>query len=257
MKRPIRIVIPFRPFKAESDLHKSLPDFDWIEALRMLMHTAELHHGHCEVRAITDVDTDLPVKSLRYATTRRRLMLWTLEACLRYLESSDFDRNTVMLDVDQLVYGKLDAIFNRAADFGVLVRPSPKHLTSENGQPFLNGVQFWRAKSQAQLVAFYTRALAIAEGLPDDRIVWGADQDAVRALIEPIEEGIVMRSGLTVHMVNAETVIETFSTGHQIALAEGRRPSPTKDRPILDFRWTRKPFMPMVYRAAFLEGAVA
>ena len=32
----MRVVSPFRPFPAESDPHRALGPFDWVEALRML-----------------------------------------------------------------------------------------------------------------------------------------------------------------------------------------------------------------------------
>ncbi|HEX7770334.1 MAG TPA: hypothetical protein VF422_09955 [Dokdonella sp.] len=210
---------------------------------------------HCDVHAITDVDTELPIPSLQYETTERRLMLWTLEACLRYIESDDFDRDTIMLDVDQLIYGDLSHVFNRKADLSVLVRATAKHMEQDGGQPLLNGVQFWRAKAKKRLIPFYQQALDIARTLPEDRIVWGADTDAVRRLIEPIELGNVARAGLHLEMVDAERVIETFSDRHAEALAEGRSPWPA--RPVLDFRWMRKPNMPAVYRATFAQGAVA
>lgn len=249
MKGPIRIVAPFRPFPAESELHKGLADFDWTEALRMLVHTAKVYGKTEDVQAITDVDTDLPVPALKYETKHRRLMLWTLEACLRYIESPDFDRNTVMLDVDQLVFGDFTRYFAKGADIGLLVRTDEKHTASDQGQPLLNGVQFWRAKSKKRLAEFYRRALEIAEQLPEDRIVWGADTDAVRQLIEPIEAGIVARSGLMVNMIEASDVIETFAERHAGAIAQGAVPWTGFGRPILDFRWNRKPNMPAAYNA--------
>lgn len=247
MKAPIRIVVPFRPFEAESDLHKSLPDFDWIEALRMLMHSADVH-GH-DARAITDVDTTLPVPTLTYTTTRRRLMLWTLEVCLRYIESPDFDRNTIMLDVDQLLFGRLDDVFSKSCDIGLLVRSGAKHTATKDGQPFLNGVQFWRAKSKRRLTAFYARALEIAESLPEDRLVWGADTDAIRALIEPVQLGLHQRAGLRIQMVEADQVLDTLTEAH-IELLNNGLPVHTHGRPVLDFRWTRKRYMAAVYRAS-------
>lgn len=254
MIRPIRIVVPFRPFSPESELHKSLDGFDWIEALRMLVHSASVA-CKCEVHAITDVDTDLPVPTLKYATTQRRLMLWTLEVCAAYLESADCDADTIMLDVDQLIFGDLSKVFDRGADMGVLVRASEKHTQTDSGQPLLNGVQFWRGKRRKHIARFYRRALAIAQQLPEERIVWGADTDAVRQLIEPVQLGIVERSGLRVQMVDANAVLESFSTPHQQAIEEGRAPWPT--RPVLDFRWKRKPWMPKAYKATMLAGAVA
>ena len=253
MKLGIRVVAPFRPFPPESALHKDLADFDWLQALRMMVHSAQLA-CRCPVHAITDVDTDLPVPSLQYVSTRRRLMLWTLEACALYLESPDFDRDTVMLDVDQLVYRDLAPFFKKGVDLSVLVRPDDKHLVADGGQPLLNGVQFWRHKAKPRLAAFYRRALEVAEGLSEDRLAWGADTDAVRDLLAPLEVGIVTRQGLTVDMFDASTILETFNSGHAQVLEKGIGPWPR--RPVFDFRWTRKLAMPGVYRATIGRGAV-
>lgn len=252
MTQGIRVVAPFRPFPAESDLHRELADFDWIEALRMVTATAARACG-CPVHAITDIDTTLPVPTLRYPTAHRRLMLWTLEACAAYLASRDCDRDTVMLDVDQLVFGNLAAFFRSGVDLVVLIRPQAKHMHSSQGQPFLNGVQFWRARSRKRLARFYRRALAVAEGLPEERRVWGADTDAVRELLEPLALGIHERAGLVVEMIDAAVVLEAFSQAHADALVAGQPIAPL--RPVLDFRFLRKRHMAAVYRAAF--GAVA
>lgn len=254
MTKAIRIVAPFRPFPPESELHREMAAFDWIEALRMMVHSATLA-CHCPVHAITDVDTDLPVPTLKYPTVHRRLMLWTLEACLAYLDSTDFDRDTVMLDVDQLVFADLAPYFKKNVDLGIVIRSSEKHTTSADGQPLLNGVQFWRHKSRNALVKFYRRALELAGTLPEERIVWGADTDALRMLLEPFCVHAKDRSGVTVNMMDADSVIETFSTSHTEAMAAGRMPWPKL--PVLDFRWTRKPFLPVVYRATIMHGAVA
>jgi len=254
--KSIRLVAPFRPFPPESDLHREMASFDWLQALRMMVHSATLSHHGSPVHALTDVDTDLPVPALKYHTSHRRLMLWTLEVCLAYLRSEDFDRDTVMLDVDQLIFQDLSPFFGESrADIGVLVRPGEKHVNTESGQPVLNGVQFWRHKSRKRLVEFYRDALWIADRLPEDRLVWGADTDAVRQLISPIAEGVRLRGHFRVHMINSEEVIETFSSGHADRLAAGDAPWPS--RPVLDFRFTRKPHMPAVYRATIGAGAVA
>lgn len=251
MKRGCRIVVPFRPFPPESDLHRAHPDFDWMAALQMVCHTASIA-CRCEAVAITDVDTELPVPALKYQTTHRRLMLWTLEACLRYLESDDFNRQTIMLDADQLIFQDLKPWFSKAA-LTVCVRPTAKHTAG--GQPLLNGVQWWRVKAKPGLVAFYQQALRIAEQLPEESLVWGADTDAVRHLIEPIEVGLSRRAGIQVHQVDARAVLEGFSSSHEAALARGEVPWPT--RPVLDFRYFRKKFMRPTYEATFAKGLVA
>ncbi len=244
-------VVPFRPCPPESLLHQDCADFDWLAALRMVCHSASLA-CRCQAVALTDVDTDLPVPMLRYETQHRRLMLWTLEVCLRYLESKDFDHDTIMLDVDQLVFQDLSPWFSKAA-LTVCVRPTAKH--TDGGQPLLNGVQWWRAKQKMALIDFYREALRIAEQLPEAQKVWGADTEAVRQMLEPIEVGFQSRAGALVRMVDAREILEAFSTPHEAALLRGDPPFPR--RPVLDFRWRRKAWMRPSYEATFAAGAVA
>ena len=92
-------------------------------------------------------------------------MLWTLEVCLAYLSSTDFNRDTVMLDCDQLVFKDLRPFFAPGADLGLLVRPTPKHRDS--WKQLLNGVQFWPLRGKARLIPFYEEALARAARLPE------------------------------------------------------------------------------------------
>jgi hypothetical protein len=249
----IRVVAPFRPFPPESGHHLSLQDFDWMEALQMMAHSAAIS-CRCPVHAITDVDTELPIASLRYETKERRLMLWTLEACIRYLQSNDFDRDTVMLDVDQLIYRDLAPFFHKRVDLGVLIRPQEKHAKT-GAQPMLNGVQFWRRESQTALVKFYKKALDLAKTLPEERIVWGADTDALLMLLQPLDVTAKDRSGVTVRMFDSSLVLESFSTPvHQAMMERGEPPWPEKA--VLDFRSQRKRAMPKVYRATYGAGAV-
>ncbi len=246
MSRGIRVVAPFRPFAPESEWHLQTQDFDWIAAIRMMMHTAQ-RACRCPVHILTDVDTDLPVPSLQYQTTERRLMLWTLEVCLRYLASTDFDRDTVMLDCDQLIYRDLKPWFRRGVDLGLLVRTGHKHQAAVGGQPFLNGVQFWARRGKHRLIPFYQRALALAHTLPADLLTWGADTEAVRQLIEPIDVGIHLRSGVTVRMIESASVLEAFSKHQAHWLHEGCLPQPTSA--VVDFRALRKRYMRPVYEA--------
>lgn len=240
MKTPLRIVAPFRPFLPESELHRDMAAFDWIDAIRMMQASAA-HACQCPVHVITDVDTDLPVPSLRYETTTRRLMLWYLEVSLKYLESADFDRDTIALDSDQLIYSDLRSIVTPNADLVVCIRPNMKHASEGGGFPLLNGVQVWRHRHKAALAAFYARVFERAQRLPEDRLVWGADTDALRLLLEPLELGLHTRSGLVVHMVDANAVIEPFSTILQAWIEAGTPFWPS--RPVVDFRWKRKPWM--------------
>ena len=242
----LRIVAPFRPCPPESELHRQLAadGFDWLEALRMCTHSARLACG-CPVHALTDLETTLPVETLHVPTTERRLMLWTLDACAAFLASQAFDRDTVMLDVDQLVYGNLARYFTPGVNLGVLVRTTAKHA---EGQPLLNGVQFWHRRNRSPLVRFYREALALARTLPEDRLVWGADTDAVRQLLEPITLGIHERAGLVVEMIDAEQVLETYNNRLEWTVSQGLPVVPI--RPVVDFRWFRKPAMAALYRAS-------
>lgn len=246
----IRIVTPYRPFAPESAQHRALPTFDWIDALRMVTHTAAWAN-HCPVHVLTDLQTELPVPCLRYPATSSRLTLWLLEVRLQYLESDDFDRDTVLVDADELIFGDLRTE-DAKADLTVLIRSDPKHATPE-GWPLLNGVQWWARHAKKRLVRFYRDAFARAMALPEDRLVWGAETDAVRALLEPLQVGLHRRAGLRVRMREAEDVLETFSTAHVEALAAGTFTWPK--RPILDFRWMRKAYQRAAYEATALAGA--
>lgn len=246
MTRGLRIVAPFRPFQPESVWHQHTHAFDWIDAIRMMRDSA-IRVCRCPVHVLTDVDTVLPVETLQYVTTERRLMLWTLEVCLRYLDSDDFDRDTVMLDCDQLVFHDLSRWFTPRVDLGLLVRSEPKYAVEF---PLLNGVQFWARRGKDKLVAFFQRALDLARTLPEPLLVWGADTEAIQRLIAPIEVGIHRRAGLRVRLIESSDVLETFSS-HQIqALHDGALPRPV--RAVCDFRALRKRYMRPVYEATRL-----
>lgn len=241
----LRVVAPFRPMPAECDHHKALPDFDWIAAIRMMRASAEKACG-VPVQVLTDVDTALPFPLLQYVTHHRRLMLWYLEICLAYLASDDFDRNTIMLDSDQLVFGDLARWFEPTMDLGLLVRPPP--LRDKGGFLILNGVQFWSIHAKPQLVEFYQRALAIAKALPEEQIAWGADTIALQALIEPYAIGqTVTRAGVRVRMIYADSVLERCSRDQIRAIRDGQPPMPQRD--VTDFRNRRKEFMADFYAA--------
>lgn len=244
MKAKVRYVAPFLPLVPEAPHHVELADFDWAGAIGMLSRSVEIACG-APVQVITDRSADIPgleVGTLRYATERRRLMLWTLEACACYLESVDFDRDTVMLDCDQLVYRDLGKHFRPGVDLGILVRRTPK---GGPGLPILNGVQFWSLKGKGRLGPFYREALRIAEGLPEADILWGADTVALERLLEPLDRGLRRRQGLAVHLQEADEVIEALNTSQVRHLGAGRMRRPFRD--VLCFRNTRKPHM----RAAF------
>jgi hypothetical protein len=239
----VRIVAPFRPFAAESPAHQKLGAFDWIAALRMQQASAR-RAGIADCVAISDVATPLPVPALYYPTAERRLMLWILEVCLRYLESADFDRDTAMVSPDILVLGPLARFFT--ADLGVIVRLGEKFQAS--GRVLLNSVQFWRPAAQARLVAFYRDALALARTLPESVIVWGADTVPLSRLLAPLQAGRVDRAGLTVSCIPDDQVLAALSGSDIGRLDRGLAPD-APALPLLDFKYTRKRHLAAYVRA--------
>lgn len=229
----MRVVTPFRPFEPESQEHLALGPFDWTGAIAMLRATVR-HSCRCETVVITDVDTTLEAPAFQYVTERRRLMLWILEVCLRYLESDDFDQDTAMVSPDILVLRDLSPFF--CADLGVIVRSADKFVAAD--RPLLNSVQWWRAEAKPRLVAFYRHALAIADGLSDDLIRWGADTVPLVSLLSPIELGRSERAGLSVAAFEQREAMATFSTAMLRKLRAGFPYD--EPQPLLDFKYLRK-----------------
>lgn len=250
----MKLVAPFRPFPKESVYHQALADFDWIDAIRMLSRSAEVSCG-VPVHIITDVDTDLDldVPILKYRTEHRRLMLWTLEACLRYLESDDFVQDTVMLDCDQLILKDLRPWFGQLCDLTVLMRTTPKHQHAWN--KLLNGVQFWSVRGKKRLIALYRHVLAVAEQLPDADLQWGGDTIALRNVLEPMAPGFSLRSGVRVRMVDYQDVLEALSEDQIRGMAHGIAPKPT--RAVFDFRYGRKLHMRQAYEMTVGKAVAA
>lgn len=249
MSRPrgIRIVAPFRPFPPEAEHHELFADFDWMEAIRMMSASAA-RVCRCPVHVITDVDTTLPMPALHYVTTRRRLMLWYLEIAACYLESPDFDRDTVMLDSDQLVYLDLSRWFTPGVDLSLLLR---RHLPKGDASsfPILNGVQFWSHRAKPRLARFFRHVLAIAETLSEEQLVWGADTTALVRVLAPLDIGLCQREEMTVRMLDAKDVLRVLSSSDIDAIHAGRAGSITARAAVLDFRYRRKPFMKPVFEA--------
>jgi len=246
----MKIVSPYRPFPPESSAHRKLGPFDWIGALQMLATSARAS-SQCDTYALTDVDTTLPVPAYQYRTTHRRLMLWILEVCLRYLESDDFDEDTVMVCPDILVLGDLRPFFQ--ADLGVIVRLDAKYVEAE--RPLLNSVQWWRVEAKDRLVAFYQRALAIAEGLVPALIEWGADTVPLVELLSPLEHGVSQRAGLSVFAVDQREAMAAFSSSLLRRLGGPR--SVVVPMPLLDFKYGRKLYMRAYFEAAFRQGVAS
>jgi hypothetical protein len=247
----IRLVAPFFPLPAENDHHKALSDFDWIGAIRMLFDSARRCCGAVPMHVITDASADLPLATLRYETTHRRLMLWYLEAAACYLASDDFDRDTVMLDSDQLIYGDLAKWFTPDMDLGVLTRDLPPK--DPNGFRILNGVQFWAHRGKDRLTAFYQQALALAQTMSEETIAWGADTRALEGLLEPLEIGVLVeRAGLRVRMIESADVVERVTKRQIWQLRCQHRIVPTHD--VSCFRNMRKLHMKAFYQATVGEA---
>lgn len=232
----MRVVSPFRPFPAESDPHRALGPFDWVEALRML-RASVLQACDCETVALTDVDTVLPVPAFAYETAERRLMLWILEVSRAYLASDQFDQDTVMVSPDMLVFQPLAPYFR--ADLGILVRTGKFSDT----RPVLNSVQWWAHAAKPQLVAWYDEALAFAKRLPLDVITWGADTEPFVHLLAPLERDTVSQRGdLSVAFLPCEGIVEPLMTSNVEALRLGL-PVPLPAAAVVDFRYNRKRYM--------------
>lgn len=237
----MRIVSPYRPFAPESVEHQNVGPFDWVAALHMLQASANRVSAG-EVRAITDVDTDLPFPALQYETAQRRLMPWILEIALRYLESDDFDQDTVLLSPDLLVFGPLEAHF--VADLGVVVRPEPKF----EARPILNCAQWWRHDAKNRLVAFYRAALDLALAMPDRMLAWGADTAPLVDLLAPVTVGLSRRAGLSVNGIHDRLVLTSLTAAQEAALDDGQPVAPPLT-PLLDFRYRRKQRMTAFFAA--------
>ena len=242
----MRVVSPYRPFPAESEEHKALGVFDWVGALEMLRESVRLA-CRCETYGLTDVDTTLPGPTFTYRTTERRLMLWILEVSLCYLQSPDFDCDTVMCSPDQLVYQDLRPWF--AGDFGIVVR---RHAL----RPILNALQWWPVASKSKLCALYERALWVAHKLPEDQIAWGADSVPFVKILRPIRAGLNLRlekrqnETLAVNMVDSREVM-TPLTSEMIAAMEAGEPVNTRTA-VVDFRFLRKK-----YQRQFFDATIA
>lgn len=246
MKSDIRLVAPYFPLPAEYAHHKALTGFDWIGAIRMLFDSARRVCGDCPMHVITDVSADLPLPTLKYPTHHRRLMLWYLEAAVRYLESSDFDRDTVMLDSDQLIYGDLSKWFTDDMDLGILARELPPK--DPDGFTVLNGVQFWAYRAKDRLAGFYRQALALAQTLPEDVIAWGADTRVLEQLLDPLAIGATTdRAGVRVRFIESKDVLERVTKRQIYQMRSGAKVQIKRD--VSCFRNMRKLHMKDFYRA--------
>src|SRR3990172_12606973 len=152
----MKVISPFRPFQPESPFHLALGPFDWIAALKMLRHSVKVSNG-CDTYVISD--RELPgLKVHKYKTKSRRLMLWLLEIIWQYLESPDFDQDTVFIAPDDLVFSPLEQRFGDY-DLGLLYRPP---VARWDRVPLLLAVQFFRRQAQKALAKLYKDALKVA-----------------------------------------------------------------------------------------------
>ncbi len=233
MTTDLRVVSPYRPFVPESHAHQVLGPFDWIDALQMLRTSVDRAMG-CETVAITDVDTDLPGPTFHYPTVERRLMVWILEIQHAYLSSPQFDRDTILLSPDLLVFGDLRPWMGDA--FVVLMRQKfVRH-------PILNGVQIWPLAQKDRLIAFYARARAIGRRLPEGFQVWGADTEPLRQLLQPLQAGVLERDDLPrTRLIEAAEILQGFTSRQAEDAKAGIAVLPVA--PVLDFRYLRKASM--------------
>lgn len=229
----MRVVTPYKPFKPESREHLELGPFDWVGAIEMLRASVE-RSCHCDTVAITDQTTALPGPTFQYYTRETRLMFWILEVSLCYLAGPHFDRDTVLVSPDSLVFCDLRQWF--AGDIGIVVRPH------HPARPILNGVQWWPLQSRDALIRLYTKALEIAKRLPEDQQVWGADSEPFRKLLKPLHPGCGPRkSGIVANLVDSRHVMVPLTSEMIQALEQGQQVDPPQA--VIDFRYLRKKHM--------------
>lgn len=248
----MRIVTAYRPFRPESDVHQALGGgFDWVAALKMLSASAR-QASDLRVWALTDETTELPIPAFRYRSSETRLMLWILDVWIAYLDSPDFNDDTILLSPDMLVIDDLRRHV-QPADLGILVRTSEKFTDSP--MPILNGVQFWRCAAKAKLAAFYRAVYARAATLPETLIRWGADTQATVELLAPIHVGFSYWNDLKVYGYDADSILRPLRAVDVRRLDAGLSPKPMTE-PILDFRSMRKDHMAR-YFEAYCQGVPA
>ena len=245
----MRIVSPYKAFAPE--IHQdaaAITSFDWCEALRMLDYSVRRTCG-VSVHALTDEATDVPISALRYTVPATRLQQWLVEIRLAYLESPAFDQDTVLVSPDTLVLGNLAACLRPGVDLALLVRPK----FQGQWKAILNSVQWWSYAAKDRLIAFYREAVARGRALEERYQVWGGDTEALRELLEPIQEGVAHRRDLCVDMVPARRLFQSLSEEDMQRLEAGTFTRPTV--PIFDFKYTRKQYMPAAFAALFPEVA--
>lgn len=225
-----RIVTPFRPFVAEAKEQREVGPFDWHAAIAMMRESARRACG-VEPIVITDVDTTtIRAPVFAYETTSRRLMPWVVEIALRYIESEDFDRDTILVMPDMLVFGDLARWFTIGDfDLGLIARTRPIE------RPLLNSVQFWPFSHREGLRTIYAAAFDETKRLPEPEIVWGGDTTVFVRLFGPVVPGVLAKTDLgVVRFLDADHVIVPYTAPLL------RKPPPDR---VVDFRYMRKQHM--------------
>ena len=236
----MKVISPFHKIVPYKEHHVELVGrFDWLDALRMLRKSAQMRSS-CDTFVITD-DADFPLPHYRYRTEETYLMLWVLEVCLRYMESEDFDQDTVFVSPDSLVMGNLD-IFG---GFDIAVSARPSKLSNR----LMNGLQWWPLASRDKLLAMQRRALDIARGLPENDKLWGADTIPLLELLGPIEEGLHQNGELVVRVFPHPT-LQTVNAVTMRKLEAGRRINPHNSL-VHDFKYWNKVYMVPYFQKVF------
>jgi len=237
----MKVVSAYRPIELYMAYHIELArqGFDWIEASRMLAHSAKVRSG---VDTYVITDAPLPVPCHVFKTREEKLMLWILEVSLAYLESDDFDQNTVFISPDSLVVGSLDLFGD--FDLGVSAWDSRRHSR------WMNGLQWWPVAAKAGLVRLYAEAFEIAKALPVEDQRWGADTIPLVQLLGPMESpGLFLRDGLSVRFFPAGTL----STVGPLQMRKGSLPR-ALSTVVVDFKDKNKGHMVEYYEKEFIHG---
>ena len=240
----MKIVSPYRQIVPYKRHHVELPAGWWLEALRMLRWSG-LNRTQANTYVITDLETELPFKYvLRYDTQETYLMLWIIEVSLMYLESSDFDQDTVLISPDSLVRKDINW-FDGTFDIAVTSRPLKEKYQHH---PLLNGLQWWPLASKDKLIELYREALHIARSLPDNEKRWGGDTTPFLKLLGPIVPGLHDRGGYRVKIFTFPTLMEITPLVMR-KLSEGKRPD--ADVAVADFKLRSKSNMKTYFERTF------
>lgn len=231
-----KIVSPYRPMPISTVAHANVGPFDWVDALRMLRESGQ--RVGLETFAVTTPDAHLGVPAYVYPPTTDQLTVWIVEACLRYLESDDFDADTAMLSPDMLVFA--DPFRWLTADLVMVGRLTPKYMNA--GRPLLFGAQLWSFKAKRRLIKLYQKALEISREVAATQGMWGADIEPFLTLFAPLREGRRYRSGLTVRLLTGTDWMVSLPRLDIDRMDHGLAPT-WPSAAIVDFKYRRKQAM--------------